>query len=208
MRSALFLGCALALCACPTVSTLGSARTLDKGRTQVAVGLSSLGSVYVRQPQGGRTPPLAANAEVAVRHGVRDGLELGGRLWGSGLMGEARLGLLRSDGQTGFDLALHASLGVVYFPLEGMIPSGLAQFAVLGGYNVSGTQVFGGVRAMDRLLWYQGPINTLNVGLTVGVSIQLTDTLRLVPELTALAPVASSANDIIVQSGIGVLFGG
>lgn len=200
----------LLLTGCPSISLLGHARTLDKGKTRFALGLSGVSDVVTRvtpNTQRGLIP-VAPQPELALAHGVHDRVELGGRLWTSGLQFDSKFSVLRSAPDRGFDLAIAPSVGVVYVPMQGYVPSIPVQVAVLGGYHAQGTHLVVGPRLLDRIVFYQGAINTFWLGGSVGVSLAVTPFIRLMPELSVLAPVGSTASELLIQGGLGMLLGG
>src|SRR5688500_2217575 len=88
---------------CPSFSTLGRARTLPLGRTQLFVEPQATGAFT------GGQPDLMPQLELGVRHGLREGLELGAKLGIIGLLVDAKLQLRRAE--EGWDLALDPALG-------------------------------------------------------------------------------------------------
>jgi hypothetical protein len=193
---------------CPSVSVLGSARTLDQGKTRYVLGVMGAGDTVLNTPQAQKPPiPVAPQIEFAIHHGVSDRIELGGRVWTSGLQFDSKFSLLRSK-ERGFDLAIAPSLGVIYFPVGSPTPSLPVQVAVLGGYNLDGLHFFLGPRLMDRIVFYAGPINTFYAGGNLGVSIRVSETLRIAPELALMTPLFSTAHDVYVEAGLALLFGG
>jgi len=208
MRTPTVLLAAVFLCGCPSISLLGSARTLDKGKTQFAAGLSSSGSVFTRTPMNGQPFNIAPQPELAVRHGVSDRVELGGRLWGTGLQADAKVALLRGPGDVGFDVSVAPSLGVIWAPGENVVPSIPVQAAVLGGYRFGAGEVTLGLRLFDQIVFYEGAVNQFWGGANLGVALKLTDTVRLMPEVAVLVPFRTVVNEVAFQGGLGVLFGG
>lgn len=200
----------LLLTGCPSISMLGHARTLDQGRTRFALGLSGVSDVVTRvTPNTTAGPiPVAPQPELAIAHGVHDRVELGGRLWTSGLQFDAKFSLIRSGPSGGLDLAVAPSVGLVYVPTTGYVPSIPLQVAVLASYSAQGTHFIIGPRLMDRIVFYQGAINTFWLGGSVGVSLKVTPTIRLMPECSVLAPVGSTASELLIQGGLGMLLGG
>jgi hypothetical protein len=196
---------------CPSVAVLGSARTLDRGRTQAAVALGVAGGVVTRRPYNDTSSSSAATVgpqtTVLVRHGVTDRVELGARLWTSGLQLDGKFAVIRSEAP-GFDLSIAPSLGVIYVPTTGYVPSIPIQLAVLGGFDLGWARPFAGPRVMDRIVFYQGPINTWSLGGSLGISIALGHQLRLVPEVSVLVPLGSTVTEVFLEAGLGMTFGG
>ena len=207
MRTPVLLLAASLLCGCPSVSMLGTARTVDKGKTQWALGLATTGTVFTRTPMSGQPFNIGPTVELAARHGLTDRVELGGRLWGSGVQVDGKFALLRAEKERGLDLSLAPSAGVVVSPLGNQVPNIPLQLAVLGGWGFDVVHVTVGMRLMDQIVFYQGPINTFWGGFNLGVALKLSDRIRLVPEIALLVPFRSTVNEVYFQSGLGVLFG-
>ena len=74
----------LCIAGCPSMSTIGSARTMDAGSTQFFVAPAyssfSMGGEPLRQPQ----------LELGGRYGITDNVELGAKLWLPGLELESK----------------------------------------------------------------------------------------------------------------------
>lgn len=211
MRRSLWLPLLLSITGCPSVAVLGSARTLDRGRTQAAVALGAAGGVVTRRPYNDTgnalAPTVGPQATVLVRHGITDRVELGARLWTMGLQLDGKFALLRPEAP-GFDLCLAPSIGVIYVPSTGYVPSIPIQLAVLGGYDFGWARPFVGPRVLDRILFYQGPINTWSLGGSLGVSFAVGRQLRLVPEVSVLVPLGSPVTEVLLEAGVGMTFGG
>ncbi len=209
MRKLLLVAVAAVLAGCPSISVLGSARTLDKGRTRVAVALE--GNAFVNpnpgpnRPEG---PPAVPIVEVAVHRGVSDRVELGGRLWTFGLQLDSKFALFKSAPEGGFDLAVMPTVGVAWRPAANAVPNIPVQVAVLAGYNFDGLHLWAGPRLIDQIVFYQGPINTWSAGASAGVSIRMSPSVRLAPELSVVTPIGTTAHDFYGQVGLAVLLGG
>ena len=207
MRRPLLLLVASLLCGCPSASLLGTARTMDKGKTQWALELATTGTVFTRTPTSGQPFNIGPTAELGTRHGLTDRVELGGRLWGSGVQVDGKFALLRTPDERGLDLSLAPSAGVVVSPLGNQVPNIPLQLAVLGGWGFDVVYVTVGARLMDQIVFYQGPINTFWGGFNLGVALKLSDRIRLMPEVALMVPFRSNVNEVYFQSGLGVLFG-
>ncbi len=113
----------LALLACTTFSTIDGARTLDKGKWQVALA----GSVQGRQnPVSTATGIPVPQAEVAVRYGLKRYVDLGTRLYVGGLAMDLRYQF--HDGDT-WDLAIAPGIGGLAVPLP-TYQTGVVDFRV------------------------------------------------------------------------------
>lgn len=198
----------IGLTGCPSYSTTGLARPLRKGSMQ---------TVVVPEAQGVASGLTLAwpQTEFGLRYGVTDSFELGFKAWLFGLALEGKFGLLESPTMdSGVDLSLYPSLS--YMGIGG---AGLLTISVplLIGINVGGNQLVLAPKLVDHLGIAGGVANLVNVGVSVGYAIKLGDELRIMPELTAMYPLAYQAGSsvgvggfpgAIVQLGVGFMFGG
>ena len=193
----------LALSGC--VST-GMARTVNKGQLQVWATPS------VHRYDGGLQP----QAEVGVRYGVGERVDVGGRLLALapqidavGLAVDTRVGLLRApslDG--GVDLTLAPTLAV--------LPKGqsddkqvLLELPLLVGLNPgAGVQVVLGPRVGTTFVVDPSSVGRLipGVGGSLGVAVPIGSWVRLVPEVTVRSSLSESPPTF--QGSLGILVGG
>jgi hypothetical protein len=194
---------------------MGLARTLEKGHTQVFLAPQVVG-VQMRLAGG---DPYATfvmpQFELGLRHGVADGLELGGKLWALGAQLEGKVQLARGA----VDLALGPGVSYVGFRSDGdrfrVVTAGLP---LLVGFNAADGSQF--VLA-PKLVYqtYQAPATDtfrfLFLGSSLGYAWRAGERIHVLPELTVLYPVANSGrladvrfDGAVFQAGIGFLFGG
>ncbi len=228
MKTALALLLSPLWLGCPSFSTLGSARTLNKGAREAMVSPAAYG-----QPKG-----PAPTIEGALRYGLADRFEVGGRLWLLGGQIESKVGLLRPDSaREGLNVSLFTSVG--YFGLLSMPWPALgyggslgggggssastqaltASAGLLGGYRVGGHEITLGPRVLYAAL-FRGTesAEVTSVGGSLGVSVRILEWLRLVPEVSVLYPLRgdfalsemhpgiASPGAPIFRAGIGVTF--
>jgi hypothetical protein len=208
---------AYALVGCASINSYQTAETLGEGKMQVHVA-PGLGLV-----SGSTAPRL----DVGILYGMGETMDLGLRVGGTLLPGIS-LGLGGTTGSSfapnlevlfknqfsdraNKDLAisLAPSLGV------GFASGGTAlslSVPVLIGIAVGEHQLVLGPKVVDYLI-FGGPsaTNVLNVGATVGFAAKITDSLKILPEVGLMLPILSSAGagstSLVLQFGVGVLFG-
>lgn len=210
------------LSACPSTSTLKSARTLDEGKLRFAVApefsVFSLGGTPLKKPQ----------IEMAARYGLTDDIEIGAKLWLPGMAADVKYALVRSqDGNSGWDISLDPGIGYVG-GISGTATGDGSELHVLTfylpvlfGYNLGGgNQVVLGPKLIDQI-WMTADdegstINLLYAGSSVGFVWKLTDGLRLIPEVSFGIPVLrtltgvgtdASGSGLLLQAGVAVEFG-
>jgi len=218
----LSLGCLLLLPACPSTSTLKSARTLDEGKLRFAIAPEfqsfSLGGTPLRKPQ----------VEMAARYGLTDNIEIGAKLWLPGLEADVKYALLRSpDGNSGWDLSIDPGLGYVG-GISGTATGEGSELHVwtfylplLIGYNIGGGhQIVLGPKLIDQI-WLTADddgatINILYAGSSLGFVWKALDGVRLIPEISFGIPVLrtlsgvgtdASASGLLLQAGVAIEFG-
>jgi hypothetical protein len=206
---------------CPSATTMGLAKTLDQGRVQgyVAPGFAAAAVVGAGASVGGAFPDI----EAGIRYGVTDGAEIGARLGLSGLTLEGKFALARNPTfDSGIDLSLNPGIGFFAGGTTGASASVFnISLPLLVGFNMSGNQLVLGPKLVDQLwLVTGGTANFLYAGLSVGYGIKVSPSFRLLPEISAIFPVLTSAaaggvggsitgfGAVIFQGGIGFMFGG
>jgi hypothetical protein len=203
----LALGVSLTGC---SYSNLGLARTLDKGRVQFAAAPGGMANVGNYSGKKKDTP--YGQLDLAVRYGVTDHTELGLKLWLGGAVVDGKLSLLRSDGNSGIDVAIDPGLGIRLGNVAPVI--GVVQLPVLIGFNFGGNQLVLAPKLVDEIsLGSLQMGHTLLVGSSVGYAFKVGNNFRLMPEVTVMYPTLtnssfSGASSVIVQGGVGLLFGG
>lgn len=210
------------LSACPSTSTLKSARTLDEGRMRFAIAPEfqsfSLGGAPLRKPQ----------LELAARYGLTDNIEIGAKIWLPGLEADVKYALSRSeDGNSGWDLSIDPGLGYVG-GISGTATGEGSELHVwtfylplLIGYNLGGgNQIVVGPKLIDQI-WLTADdegatINILFLGTSLGFVYQVMDGFRVIPEVSFGVPVLRSlsgvgtdvsASGLLLQAGVAFEFG-
>jgi len=210
------------LYACPSTSTLKSARTLDEGKLRFAVApefsVFSLGGEPLKKPQ----------IEMAARYGLTDDIEIGAKLWLPGLQADVKYALMRSeDGNSGWDLSLNPGIGYVG-GISGTATGSGSELHVLtfympflAGYNIGdGHQVVLGPKLINQI-WMTADesgevINLLYAGSSIGFVWKASDGIRLIPEVSFGIPVLrtltgvgtdASASGLLLQAGLAIEFG-
>lgn len=224
---------AAALAGCPSSGVYSSPRLLPPGAVQHAVIVETFGvnrGHSLRAIEGGGVMPLPA-VLYSFRLGLRERVELGGRVGLGALGADAKFGLLRSRW---VDLALDPSVGVVFGRNQGETYPGLvlglplvAGFNVsqrfqiiLGGrfalgvplrgeagrYNQSLNAGYGGDALIDAIQLSYGGVA---VGGLAGLRIALGDGVRGVALQPAYDLTAGIAGDgfVLHSFGLGVTFG-
>src|SRR5581483_2936594 len=82
---------------CPSFSTFGLARTLNKGAVQGLVAPGCGGAIAIGNKTGTTVGAGYPLLEGGVRVGVTDHVEVGGRLGFNGITGEGKFALIRSE---------------------------------------------------------------------------------------------------------------
>lgn len=202
MRRACSSFALLLLAGCTSLSSYSSARTLPRGRSQFFLA----GSGQLALGPAGK--PAAPLLEFGGRHGVTDSFELGARGWYGGMALESKAQLHRGQ----LELALAPSLG------WSMANRLSAQLPLLAGVHLrEELELVAGPRlSLDS--WVDPgaglkPVGgQLAVGLSLGLAWQATADLKLLPEVSARAPL-TPAPDYLgggfgLQAGLGLLWGG
>ena len=211
-------GLGLVLSGCPSISTLGLARTLDQGEVQVAISPGSSGLALAANDTTGLL--AAPQIEVAARYGVTDSFELGAKAWVVGAAIDGKFSLIRSNGENGLDLAINPGFG--YLSVSASTSSGAASnvgtlsiyLPLLIGLNFGGHQLVLGPKVIDQI-YFAGSAsqNLILVGSSIGFALKLGDNFRLLPELSVAYPLgvdttAVGATGLAYQANLVFLFGG
>lgn len=207
------------LSSCASVSTVGLARTLNKGAVQGWAGPSLIGVVDTRP--GVTTPvPTFPLLEAGVRVGVTDWVELGGKLGLSGVGVEGKVALLRPDSMdSGINLSINPR--VTYFGVgEGLIYLGMLTFQlpVLIGIDFKGHELVLGPKLVDQLIFGSGSGNIVYAGASVGFAVRIASGFRMLPEIALSVPLIATGTapggtstiapgGLLFQATLGFLFG-
>ncbi len=183
-------------------TSTGMARTLNKGQVQVSL----TPGVVTALPAASYTLP---QAEVGVRYGVTDRLDVGARLFYPGVAVDTRVALLRSPTlDSGIDLTLAPTLSAMLrgssddkqmsleLPLlVGLNPGAGVQFVLGPRVGLSAVVDPNGVGVSRGL-----------VGGSLGVALPVGRWLRIVPEVTVRSTLREVAP--LLQANVGFLIGG
>ena len=191
------------------VSALSSARTLKAGETQFMVAPSMM-----RISRGG-APVNLPFVEVATRHGFTDRVEGEARLSAFGLNASARVALARPVTPTD-GVSVSAGVGVGYIGGFSGTATGSgdelhvfnANLPVLvGWWPHPKVELVAGPRLMYMAWTGDGSQTTsahiLSAGGTVGVGVQVTERLRIQPEIGFAVPVVRSLEGLGTSAGFG-----
>lgn len=220
------------LTGCASFSTMGLARTMNKGGIQGWVAPGGGGAIATESGTSvGAGYPLL---EGGIRYGVTDNVELGAKLGFDGITLQSKFGLVRSPTmEHGVDLSVAPQVGFIGY---GASTSGsgsssssfvgvlTAQLPILFGIDFGGHELVFGPRVVDQVLFGNfssgtsggsGVADLLYVGGSIGFAIRVSPYVRIMPEVAIGVPVFESANNVgssalgglIFQGGIGFLFG-
>ena len=214
---------AVLLTGCPSFTTMGTAKTLPKGKSQmyVATGAISLADFQQDSATGSYDSFTMPSFEVGGRFGVSERVEVGGKVWPLGAELNAKLGLARADEGGGLSLAL-APAGSLYAFSSGDAKGTYVwlHLPVLVGLDLpGGSELTIGPRISDMIVSSGG--DTLNVvwlGGSLGFAWKVSDGFRILPELTFAYPASASVGGTsvtnlepkggVIQANLGFLFGG
>ena len=212
------LAAVAALCAsgCASMATMQTANTL--GEEKMQVGLETTYQRFGDSNNGFAYPHL----NVAVRYGVTDSIDVGGRIGQSGTEFMAKFQLTDKASSTVLSLAPSVG-GFALGADDETLTSLYYQVPLLVGFSTTGgSQLVLGPKIQHWLLMGGGgTVGLLNVGATVGYAAKIGNSFWLMPEVGAFYPLAvhgssSNGGDIavgevegsILHFGLGMLFGG
>jgi hypothetical protein len=221
MRRLLALFPAIAILGgCPSITTMGTARTVKRDTTQVWVAPEFMGLTY--DSGDGYESLSVPQFELGMRRGVTDTVDVGAKLWLLGMAIDAKFQLLRSPVQdTGVDLAISPGLGWLGFN-DGdgngfNVVTGYASLPV--GINLPGGSQFVLTpkaiyqRYMARSDGGSGSVGIFFVGGSAAFAWKL-GSMYVLPEISIMQPAAQGeAGDavyydgVVFQGGVGLLFG-
>jgi len=215
MKRLAILG-AFVLAGCPSLTTMGTARTIERDTTQTWVAAEAVGVSF--EADGDTVSGTFPQFEFGFRRGITDGFELGGRLFLLGAELDGKVQLVRSESQdSGIDIAI--APGVGWFGVN----VADTRFNVVSGYLTipvginlpGGSQLVLGPKGIyQRWMLNAGSSDILFVGGSVGFAWKL-GTMYILPEIAVVQPIIKPAsneslklNATFFQGGIGLLFGG
>lgn len=222
MRKIPYAVAALALLAgCPSISTMGTARTLPEDEFQFHL---STGAMVLQDWETDQDTRAAESVslpalEFGARYGVSERVEVGAKIWGLGLEVNSKLQLHRSQSpERGVDLAVSPALS--YFAVEDLSVV-WAHVSMPIGFNVpGGRQLVISPRVSDTMIFVGDESgNVLWGGGSVGFAQPFGRSGRfvLMPEFAILVPLrANVGRDVtdevafegaLLEFELGFLFG-
>ncbi len=220
VRSGLF-ALAMVVAGCPSVSTLGTARTLDKGKLQVVVAPALVGAAG--DVAGTVSAGALPQGELVVRYGLSERFELGAKLWVGGMGLEGKYSLLKAPSmESGRDVSLGfvaAGLPVSRSIFDTEVSQKFLYFQVplLFGFNRRGSQLVVGAKLLDAMTTgTAGTASVFSVGGSIGYAFKVNDGVRLLPELSLAYPFFGispgstwlGSSDVTFQLNFAILLGG
>lgn len=223
LRLGLLLVVALSSMGCPSISTTGLARTLNRGAVQgwaslegggilAPVPMASTGGVPASTLEGTGYPMVQGG----VRFGASDHVELGGRIGLSGIGIEGKFALARSPTMdTGINVSIAPQVGFFGITLGGIFGGVLsAQLPVLIGIDFGGHELVLGPKLHNQLYFFGAnagvgssniTVDLLSAGASVGFAINA-GPVRIVPEVSFIVPFFASGavTGAPTVSGVGV----
>jgi hypothetical protein len=211
------------LTGCPSFSTMGTARTLPKGKSQFFL---APGGMVLRDFQRNSSGTFDSfglpTVEFGGRFGVTDDAEVGGKLWLTGAEIDTKFALARAESpEAGLDLALAPAVSVYPFTVgDTSATYAWVHLPLLIGFNTGGgSQLVLGPRMSGMIIGGAGErITAIWLGGSVGWAIKLGDGFRLLPEVSIAYPATvwsggSSTTSLdpkgaMIQGSLGFLFGG
>ncbi len=221
--TAILIAGASLLCGCPSMTTMGTARTLDQGETQFFVAPE-----YSRFSMGGQ-PLSEPTVEIGGRYGITDEVEVGARVWLPGYAVDTKIALLRSETEdSGWDLSVAPAvsyMGSMSGTAEGSgyeLHVTTIYLPLLIGYNLGGgNSVVLGARLADQIWTTEDQedttANLLYIGSSLSFVWKVAEGIRIAPEVALAAPVVESVpgfgTDVgigatLLQAGVAFIFGG
>ncbi len=179
---------------CPSFTTVGSARTIDRGHLQWVTGL---GAMAIRDPVADATEARSTQAvpalETGIRYGLRDRLELGAKLWALGVQTDVKVAIVRSrTREGGVSISANPAVSFEGEPTENLHSTSLHGDALVG-YRVHGHEwiAIGGFVARFVTRTFTGETRHDHViygRIAVGVGIRVCPWLRLQPQVGLVYP--------------------
>lgn len=212
----------LLLAGCPSFSTMGTARTLPKGKGQFFVAPGGMVLRDFQRDSNGQYESFGLpTVEFGGRYGVTDGVEVGGKVWMMGAEIDGKFALLRApSADEGLDVSLAPAVSLYPFTSGDQNATyAWVHLPLLVGVNLGGSQLVLGPRASGMFITGSGDdVTALWLGGSLGFAWKVGDGFRLLPELSVAYPAhvrvgADATTDLepkgaIIQGSIGLLFGG
>lgn len=194
-------------CGCATLGSYQTADTVGRGNWEGAIEPTLGGGGAAGEPVFG------PHVDVAVRAGVSDRMDVGGRFGSSGLHLSLKLMLTDADAD-GVILSLAPAAGGFLLPgvfIDRDRPFGVLDLnlpVLVGIPTTNRSQVVIGPRAVS-MTWFVGSESksVVLLGSSFGFHTRTSSGLQLVPELTVAKPLTEVDGDLFLEAGLGIGFG-
>jgi hypothetical protein len=212
------------LAGCPSFTTMGTARTIEKGKGQFYVALGGISLQDWETDSSGSSNSIGLPSfELGGRYGVADGVEVGGKIFPIGAELNAKVALIRPETPAGLNLSVGPAASVYPFTTGGdTFTMAWLHLPLLVGMNMGGSELVVAPRISDLIITGGGDgINTVFAGGSLGFAWKVTDGFRILPEVSISTPIfyavkagSTTASDTlnpqgaIVQANVGILLGG
>jgi hypothetical protein len=213
------------LTGCPSFTTMGTARTLDQGRSQFFVATGGLvAQSFQTDPGTGKKESFGLPSfEFGGRYAVTDNAEVGGKVWLLGAELNSKFALARTaQPGAGLNVALAPALSFYNFSASDSTTATYAwvHLPLLFGIGTTGgSELTIGPRVSDMIVSSGGDtLNAIWLGGSLGYAWKVGPGFRILPEVTFTYPVHTSVGGssvtefdpkgAIIQANIGFLLGG
>jgi hypothetical protein len=210
------------LAGCPSFSTMGTARTLPRGKGQFFVAPGGMVLQDFQQDSAGQDQSFGLpSVEFGGRYGVTDDVEVGAKVWLLGAEIDTKFALLRSpSADAGLDVSLAPAISLYPFSAgDQNVTYAWVHLPLLVGVNLGGSQLVVGPRVSGMFLTGSGDdVSALWLGGSLGYAWKLADGFRILPEVSVAYPAhvsfgTSSTTSLepkgaLIQGSVGLLFGG
>jgi hypothetical protein len=210
--------------ACPSFTTMGTARTIEKGKGQFYVAAGGISLTSFSTDSSGNPESIGLPSfELGGRYGVKDGVEVGGKIFPIGAELNAKFAVVRPETPGGINVSVGPAVSAYPFTSgDNSFILAWLHLPVLFGFNVGGSELVLAPRVSDLIVASGGDsINTVFAGGSLGFAWKVSDGFRILPEISLATPVAylvksgssTTADQInpegaIVQFNVGFLMGG
>ncbi len=172
---------ALAACGCASMTTLQTARTLEKG--DIAYDFAGVATSDLGRDMFERGVTVGPQFVAGARGGLADGVDFGIHIWPVGFKAGPKARLIDTDY---FALSVAPEIGLektyafygvdLYLPL--LVEVDFTDFLAL----------YASPKAIGRMSIFHGFTTDLGVGGSVGFAISVTDSVTILPEASVLYP--------------------
>lgn len=206
------LAAASLLAGCPSLTTVGPARTVGRGQVRAWMQLGAYGATVETESTAGveREKLWSPQLDAGVSIGVSEAVDVSARAWLGGGSLSARLQLLRSASiDSGVDVAVEPAFGYTAIALDERVSGVFGGLSMPVGLNVgSGSQIV----AAPRIYWMHDRVmgNATLAGGSLGLAIRLPSSSGaeryVVPECGVVAPLGGPTGEFagpLTQCGVG-----